>query len=375
MLPYFKRAEDNERGESTYHGVGGPLTVSDGRSMHPLVGACIDAAVEAGIEATTTSTARRRKAPAGTRSRNATASAAAPRGAISTRRRAVATSTWSPMPWRRGSSSRAVARSASRCFETDELETVHAEREVILSAGAYQSPQLLLLSGSGRRTSCRALGIEPRADLPVGREPPGPPHRRCRVGHRPRRPRRTAMTPENVELFEREGRGPLTSSFAEAGAFIRTRPELDAPDIQFHCRRPVPRAEARSTRRPEHDGYVIAPTLIKPTQPRAGDAAQRAAARQAADPAQLPDDRGGRRTHDRRHSRRARDRLAAGAWKLRTGRLGRARSDSDADIVRLRRGNSARRLPPGRNMRDGRRSSTQSCASTASRVCASWTRR
>jgi len=49
VLPYFRRAEDNERGESYYHGVGGPLSVSDGRSLQPLVGACIEAAVDAGI--------------------------------------------------------------------------------------------------------------------------------------------------------------------------------------------------------------------------------------------------------------------------------------------------------------------------------------
>jgi choline dehydrogenase-like flavoprotein len=52
VLPYFRRAEDNERGESYYHGVGGPLSVSDGRSRHPLVGACIEAAVDAGIAPT-----------------------------------------------------------------------------------------------------------------------------------------------------------------------------------------------------------------------------------------------------------------------------------------------------------------------------------
>jgi choline dehydrogenase len=52
VLPYFRRAEDNERGESYYHGVGGPLTVSDPRSMHPLVKGCIDAAVEAGLAPT-----------------------------------------------------------------------------------------------------------------------------------------------------------------------------------------------------------------------------------------------------------------------------------------------------------------------------------
>ena len=49
VLPYFKRAEDNERGESTYHGAGGPLTVSDGRSLQPLVDAAIDASVDAGF--------------------------------------------------------------------------------------------------------------------------------------------------------------------------------------------------------------------------------------------------------------------------------------------------------------------------------------
>jgi choline dehydrogenase-like flavoprotein len=52
VLPYFRRAEDNERGESYYHGVGGPLAVSDGRSMHPLVGAFIEAAVETGVAPT-----------------------------------------------------------------------------------------------------------------------------------------------------------------------------------------------------------------------------------------------------------------------------------------------------------------------------------
>ena len=52
VLPYFRGSEDNEHGESYWHGVGGPLTVSDCRSMQPLVGVCIEAAVEAGIAAT-----------------------------------------------------------------------------------------------------------------------------------------------------------------------------------------------------------------------------------------------------------------------------------------------------------------------------------
>src|SRR5690606_24655811 len=48
VLPYFKRAEGNERGADEYHGADGPLTVSDGRSRHPLATAFVQAAVEAG---------------------------------------------------------------------------------------------------------------------------------------------------------------------------------------------------------------------------------------------------------------------------------------------------------------------------------------
>ena len=51
VLPYFKRGEDNERGESEYHGVGGPQSVSDSRSMHPLVDLMLEAAVQAGYAA------------------------------------------------------------------------------------------------------------------------------------------------------------------------------------------------------------------------------------------------------------------------------------------------------------------------------------
>jgi choline dehydrogenase-like flavoprotein len=50
VLPYFKRTEDNERGEDMYHGVGGPLSVAESRSMHPLVDTMIEAAKQAGHE-------------------------------------------------------------------------------------------------------------------------------------------------------------------------------------------------------------------------------------------------------------------------------------------------------------------------------------
>src|SRR5690349_24769462 len=99
--------------------------------------------------------------------------------------------------------------------------TLPAEREVIVCAGAYHSPHLLLLSGIGPADELRALGIQPRLDLPVGGNLHD--HMMAVLAWRTDRPSlRTAMTPENIALFEQEGRGPLTSGFAEGGAFIRT---------------------------------------------------------------------------------------------------------------------------------------------------------
>ena len=169
VLPYFKRAEDNERGPSRYHGVGGPLSVSDSRSMHPVVEAWIEAAGAGRHPATTTtSTAPRRRAPAATRSPSATAGAAAPRSPTCTR------------PWPAATSrSLTDARVYRILFEGKRavgveymrhgrLEQVRAEREVILSAGAYHSPQLLMLSGVGPAEALAPLGMEAFHELPVG---------------------------------------------------------------------------------------------------------------------------------------------------------------------------------------------------------------
>jgi choline dehydrogenase len=114
------------------------------------------------------------------------------------------------------------------------IETVHAETEVLLSAGAYNSPQLLMLSGIGPAADLAALQIAVRGDLPVG------------VGlqdhpmawlswYTDTESLLTAGTPEDVTLLENEGRGPLSSNGAEAGGFFRTREGLEAPDVQFHA--------------------------------------------------------------------------------------------------------------------------------------------
>jgi choline dehydrogenase len=263
VLAYFIRAEDNERGASDYHGSGGPLTVSDGRSKHPLAAACIEAAVEAGIAATDDHNGAgqdgvgwwQRTQRAGRRCSTAVAylHPAARRGNVD-----VLTDTPALRVLFDGDRATGV-----EILHDNRPSPVPATREVILCAGAYQSPQLLMLSGIGPAAELRAMGIVPRADLPVGRNLQDHPIVSVIFGT-DQPSLRTAMTPANLERFEAHGEGPLTSSLTEAGLFVRTRAGLDAPDVQALI---FPAAVGRNLLDPPSpaDGCSISPILLKPT--------------------------------------------------------------------------------------------------------------
>ena len=233
VLPYFRRAEDNEWGESAYHGAGGPLAVSDGRSRHPYAAAMIEAAVAVGIAATDDHNGARQEGAGWFQAtqrdgRRASTAVAYLRPALARGNIDVLTEAHVCRVLFEGA--RAVGVAALR---GGELDTIRALREVILCAGAYQSPQVLLLSGIGPADELRAHGIEPRVELPVGRNLQD--HPVVTLTWRAQgESLAAAMTAQNVERFEREGRGPLTSTIVEAGAFVRTRSELAAPDIQMH---------------------------------------------------------------------------------------------------------------------------------------------
>jgi choline dehydrogenase-like flavoprotein len=116
----------------------------------------------------------------------------------------------------------------------NELSQLLAEREVIICAGAYNSPQLLMLSGIGIAAELQAYGIEPRADLPVGENLQD--HIHVAIGYlTDTETLLTAETAENIELLQNDGRGPLTSNIGEAGGFFRSQDGLDAPDCQVHA--------------------------------------------------------------------------------------------------------------------------------------------
>jgi choline dehydrogenase len=262
VLPYFKRSEDNERGESEFHGAGGPMSVSDSRAMSPLIETMIEASRLAGHEVNDDFNGARQDGVGRfqlTQRNGRRCSTAAAFLHPAEQRPNLDVFTDSLALRILFDGTRAVGVEIARNGAAEELR---AERDVILSAGAYQSPVLLMISGIGPAADLRQLGIDVRADLPVGHDLQD--HCMAQLNYETDEPSLFgSFTPENMALLEQEGRGPLTSNIPEAGAFFRTRPELDAPDIQFHYAPSMFYDEGLTA--PHDSGYCFGPVVIKPT--------------------------------------------------------------------------------------------------------------
>jgi choline dehydrogenase-like flavoprotein len=262
VLPYFRRAEDNERGENEFHGVGGPLSVSESRSLTPSIDAMLAAAVEAGYELNPDLNGERQDGVGRFQltQRNG-------------KRWSTADAYLQPAAGRPNLEVRACTFVERVVFEGDRAvgvelvregvrETVRAEREVILSAGAYQSPVLLMLSGIGPAEELAPLGIQMREDLPVGRNLQD--HCMVNVNYLSDEPGLFGIfTPENFALLEEEGCGPLCSNYPEAGGFFRTRRDLPAPDVEFHFSAAPLVDEGLAP--PTDHGYCFGPVIVKPS--------------------------------------------------------------------------------------------------------------
>jgi len=262
VLPYYKRSEDNERGEDAFHGVGGPMSVSDSRAMSPLIETMIEASVQAGHEYNHDFNGARQDGVGRFQltqrnGRRCSTAAAFLHPAAARPNLHVITDAMALRILFDGT--RAVGVEIAR---GGGVEEVRAGRDVILSAGAYQSPVLLMISGIGPAEDLASYGIEVREDLPVGHNLQD--HCMVQLNYETDEPSLFGtFTPANVELFEREGRGPLTSNIPEAGAFLRTRPELPAPDIEFHYAPSMFYDEGLTA--PHAGGYCFGPVVVKPT--------------------------------------------------------------------------------------------------------------
>jgi choline dehydrogenase len=261
IRPYFLKAENDERGASEHHGVGGPVNIQNQRSPRRVNADFIKAAEACGI----------------------------PRSADynSPEQDGVGMFQTFQKNGRRWSCADAYLRPA---MKRDNLEVVtraevqrlelsgtrvtgvvykrrgkervaRAGREVILSAGAFNSPQILMLSGIGPARELQEVGVPVAHELPgVGRNLQDHPFITMMWEMSDTHSLYKADAPKNVAEWLLRRSGPLSSTVAESVAFVRTRPGLPAADIQFH----VGAAYFEKHGEEEYDGhcFVIAPTLL-----------------------------------------------------------------------------------------------------------------
>src|SRR5689334_1841712 len=243
VLPYFRRAEDQQRGADEWHGVGGPLAVSDQRGPHPLCDAFIEAAEQAGIPRNPDFNGTRQQG-AGyyqTTSRNGRRCSTAVGYLRPARRRPNLAIVTRAHATRLLIEDGAAAGVEFRRTGSPDTWAVRARGEVILCGGSVNSPQLLQLSGIGPAELLQRHGVEVLRDLPgVGSDLQD--HfqvrmvfkctRRITINDDLANPLRTAGMGLRYALFRT---GPLTVSAGYAGAFFRTDPaRLATPDVQVH---------------------------------------------------------------------------------------------------------------------------------------------
>ncbi len=235
LFPYFLKSEDNERGASEWHGVGGPLPVSDQRSGNAITPAFVDAAVEAGLA--------RNEDFNGAEQDGAGMYQVTQRGglrasaAVAYLHPAMERPNLTVMPYMHVNrvlfeGKRAVGVEATQLGQSQELR---AERETILSGGSFNSPQLLMLSGVGPAEHLALREIETLLDQPAVGENLSDHACAYEVFATPEEESLLlALEPAALEEFTATQTGPFASNLAESGGFARVEAGAPAPDVQFH---------------------------------------------------------------------------------------------------------------------------------------------
>lgn len=263
LLPYFKRSENQERGPSEYHGVGGPLNVCDPRCANPLSEAFVQAAIEAGFT--------------GNPDFNAESQEGFGLYQVTQRngqRHSVADAFLHPAAGRPNLKIMTTAHASGVLFERNRAVGVsfhygensrqeRASREVILCAGAIGSPQLLMLSGVGPGDHLKQFSIPVVCDLPgVGKNLQDHPSvgliYQCLLPVSLLNATRLSSTLRYL-CFKN---GPLTSNVGEAGGFVKVSSSSPTPEIQFHFGPGYFKSHGLETIN-DH-AFSFGPTLVRP---------------------------------------------------------------------------------------------------------------
>ena len=241
VLPYFKRAEHNERGADAFHGTGGPLNVKDLTSPNRFGPIFVEAGTQAGYAANADFNGERQEGVGmyQVTQRNGERFSAAKAYLTPNLGRPNLGVVTDALATR-------VLIEGQRAFGVEahvggSTRTFRARREVLLAAGALQSPQLLMLSGIGPGEHLREIGIAVRHDLPgVGRHL----HDHIDIIQIYDAPQLKDLfglslagainAIKGVFEWRRHRRGMLTTNFAEAGGFLRSGPDEGRPDLQLH---------------------------------------------------------------------------------------------------------------------------------------------
>jgi len=263
LLPYFIRAEDNERGASDLHGAGGPLPVSEQRNRSAISLAFVEAGVQAGL---TRNEDFNGPSQDGVGMYQVTQRAGMrASAAVAYLHPAMERPNVTVMPYMLAhrvlfDGTRAVGVEAS---QLGQLQEFRAEREVILCGGAYNSPQLLMLSGIGPAEHLMMREIEVRLDRQqVGQNLSD--HAATQMVWKTDEPQSLllALEPAALQEYEATRTGVFASNLAEAGAFLRVSSDAPAPDIQFHVAPLHVVDEGMSD--PEGHGVWVSPCLLTP---------------------------------------------------------------------------------------------------------------
>jgi choline dehydrogenase len=271
VLPYFRKAEDQERGENEFHGVGGPLKVTDSRFKSEIVDAVVEAAVQAGMP------------------RNPDFNGATQEGAGYYQMTVGNGRRWSSsvayLKPARGRKNLIVTPNAhaTRILVEDGravgveyrtpkgLQTARARGEVIVSGGVYGSPQLLLLSGIGPPSHLKEMGIPVVRDLPaVGANLHD--HFNSYVAWRATKPNTLndlAMSPTRQVMaglqYMLARKGPLAGISTLAGVLARSDPRFDRPDLQMNIFLwSIDRRDSTGVYAHKWPGFTVSPVHLRP---------------------------------------------------------------------------------------------------------------